>query len=238
MAEERKRSIALLLIGFFAIAVTLGVFLVRLRHAGPYVMPEGGAVIGACGLIVIAGLLLWQGAPRAFNWIAIIVMPVALFPAVYSIVGEWEEVISIYAVDGEGTQTNLRLWVVDREDGTWVGMPRDKALKHELDGAQLQMLRGGEFSCVSPALSADMETTRQIHRMKVEKYRAAQLAGAIGLYPLGASEATAVLRLDSCNGRRGECAMKVIPLAAAFPIWAAAASLPACPHTTGKTSLV
>lgn len=113
--------------------------------------------------------------------------------------GEWEEVVSLYAIDAEGQETDLRLWIVDREDGEWVGMSRGKAIAYSLDGAQLNLLRNGEIRCVTPMLAEDRETIHAIHAMKVEKYAAAQFAGNLGLYPREATENTAALRLDPCR---------------------------------------
>ena len=115
---------------------------------------------------------------------------------------EMEEVISLYETESRGRPAELRLWIIDREDGAWVGMPRAKALEHALDGARVEMLRGGERSCVRPALfDEDRETVRAIHVRKVGKYAVARLAGAIGLYPLEAGEGSVALRLDPCPSR-------------------------------------
>ena len=114
------------------------------------------------------------------------------------------------AVDAEGAPVEgaaalkaaLITALIDREDGAWVGMPRAKALEHALDGARVEMLRGGERSCVRPALfDEDRETVRAIHVRKVGKYAVARLAGAIGLYPLEAGEGSVALRLDPCPSR-------------------------------------
>jgi hypothetical protein len=49
-----------------------------------------------------------------------------------------------------------------------------------------------------PALTKDRATVAEIHRMKVAKYKAAQVSASIGMYPREASENTAALRLDPC----------------------------------------
>jgi hypothetical protein len=186
---------------FTVVLITAGlaVFAVRLLHPGPYAMPHGGALYGALGSFILAGLMLFPGKPRFLPWILLLLSPVALFPVIYSIMGESEEVISLYATDSQDQPTDLRLWIVDREDSAWVGMPRSKAVEHALDGAQLQMLRAGQLVCVVPRLyDEDRETVRTIHAMKVEKYSVAQIAGVIGMYPLEATESTVVLRLDNC----------------------------------------
>jgi hypothetical protein len=114
--------------------------------------------------------------------------------------GELEEVVSLYATDSAGNPAELRLWIVDRDDGEWVGMPRWKAVEHSLDGARLRLLRNGETRCVVPVLHEDRATVRAIHTLKVEKYAVARGAAAIGLYPREARETAASLRLDPCPG--------------------------------------
>ena len=198
MPTDRKRSLPSLLIGLILMAIGIAVFGIRLIHAGPYAMPGGGALAGGLGAIALGSLLLWLGKLRPWGWLLLIASPAAVFPALYSIMGEADEVISLYAKgDGESV-TDLRLWIVDREDGAWVGMSRDKALTHQLDGQRLSMLRSGTLTCVIPVLHEDRATVGPIHQMKVEKYRVAQWAGAAGFYPLEATDSTVVLRLDPC----------------------------------------
>lgn len=198
MPEDSKGSLAYTIAGIIFIAVGLGVFAIRLVHAGPYVMPQGAGFIGALSTIVIGGFLLWRDKPKFSGWIAIAFATIASLPAIYSIGGEAQEVISLYALDSENKTVDLRLWIVDREDGAWVGMGREKAMTHKLDGARLEMLRHGKMICVIPILHEDRTTVREIHAMKVDKYKTAQIAGAIGLYPLEATPSTVALRLDPC----------------------------------------
>lgn len=198
MAEAKSLSIFHILLGVLLIATGIAVFAVRLQHDGAYSMPHGGPLLAAIGLLVLGGILLLPTKPRALAWIVILISPVALFPSIYSIMGEWEEVVSLYAKDAEGKVVDLRLWIVDRDDGAWVGMSRDKATSFNLHESQLELLRVGKKSCVVPRLAEDFSTVQEIHTMKVEKYAVAQLAGSIGLYPLEASAGTAALRLDPC----------------------------------------
>ena len=186
-------------VGIVSVVIGLLVFAVRLTHEGPYAMPHGWAFPGALAALLFGGLLIWSSKPTWINWIMLVLIPFAWSPAVYSIMGESEEVISLYAFDPDGNQVDLRLWIVDRVDGSWVGMSRGKALDHSLDGAHLTMLRSGEVQCVTPALFEDRETVSTIHGMKVEKYAVAQFAGALGLYPLEATAAMVALRLDPCT---------------------------------------
>jgi hypothetical protein len=198
MSETSKKDLGFRMVGTAFIALGLTVFVIRLGHTGPYAMPGGAAFIGALTIILLGGFLTWPGKPRFTGSIAIVIATFASFPAIYSIVGESEEVISLYAIDANNDPIDLRLWIVDREDGAWVGMGRSKAISHKLDGAKLQMLRHGNTTCVIPAMTKDQATVQEIHRMKVSKYKAAQVSAAIGMYPREASENTAALRLDPC----------------------------------------
>ncbi len=198
MTEPNKNSKILVVGGTLSLIVGVAVFAVRLHHEGTYAMPHGGPMYGALGALLVGGIILWPGKPRMVGWIALVLSPVALFPAIYGIVGEMEEVVSLYAVDADGKTTDLRLWIVDRDDGEWIGMSRDKAMTYSLNGARIEMLRAGVIRCVIPVLSEDGATTKAIHAMKVDKYAAARGAAAIGLYPREATASTAVLRLDPC----------------------------------------
>jgi hypothetical protein len=198
MTEATQRSIFFTVAAVILISAGIGVFAIRLIHTGPYAMPHGGAVYGAFGAVLLAGMLIYR-SPRWLCWTAIALSPVALFPALYSIMGESEEVISLYATDSKNNPVGLRLWIVDREDGAWLGMSRAKAVEHGLNGNRVTMLRQGETICVIPVLhDEDRATVSAIHRMKVEKYAVARAAGSIGLYPLEATDSTVVIRLDPC----------------------------------------
>jgi len=181
---------------FLAIGVT--VFAVRLLHEGAYAVPRGANLCGGLGALLLGGVLVWPATPRWLGWLALGAAPVVLFLGLYATMAELEEVVSLYATDSAGNPAELRLWIVDREDGEWVGMPRRKALEHSLDGARLELLRNGETRCVVPVLHEDRTTVRAIHALKVEKYAVARGAAAIGLYPREARETTVSLRFDPC----------------------------------------
>ena len=186
--------------GWVLVALGVAVFAVRLQHEGAYAVPRGGNLAGGVGALLIGAVLLWPAAPRALGWLALAAAPVVLFLGLYATMAELEEVVSLYATDSAGQAAELRLWIVDREDGEWVGMPRSKALEHSLDGARLELLRNGETRCVVPALHEDRATVTTIHAHKVEKYAVARGAAAIGLYPREAPESAVSLRLDPCPG--------------------------------------
>ena len=187
-------------VGWGLLALGIAVFAVRLLHEGPYAVPRGGNLFGGLAALLLGGVLVWPAAPRVLGWLALAASPVALFFALYATMAELEEVVSLHATDSAGRPAELRLWIVDREDGEWVGMPRSKAIEHSLDGARLELLRNGETRCVVPHLHEDRATVRAIHALKVGKYAVARGAAAIGLYPREATESAVALRLEPCPG--------------------------------------
>jgi len=198
VSEPNSSSKVQAAVGVLLLALGVAVFAVRLRHEGPYAMPHGGALIGGLGALVLGALLLWPGKPRFLGRLILVASPLVFFSGLYSTMAELEEVVSLYATDSTGAPAELRLWIVDRDDGEWVGMPRTKALEHSLNGAHVQLLRGGEVHCVVPVLYEDRATVRAIHALKVEKYAVARGAAAIGLYPREARDTAVSLRLDPC----------------------------------------
>ena len=201
MAQASSGSKLQRVVGWLLLALGVAVFAVRLQHEGPYGVPRGGNLFGGLGALALGGLLVWSGTPRLLGWLGLAASPVVLFFGLYAAMAELEEVVVLHATDSVGRSAPLRLWIVDRKDGAWVGMPRSKAMEHALDGARLDLLRQGETRCVVPALHEDRATVRAIHAQKLEKYAVARSAAAIGLYPSSASEAAVALRLDPCPGR-------------------------------------
>ncbi len=185
-------------VGCVLLVLGVAVFAVRLTHEGAYAMPRGGNLFGGLGALLLGGLLVWPGTPRPLGWLALAASPVVLFFGLYATMAELEEVVSLYATDSSGRPAELRLWIVDRDDGEWVGMPRSKAIEHSLDGARLELLRNGETRCVVPVLHEDRPTVTAIHVLKLEKYAVARAAAAIGLYPREARDTSVALRLDPC----------------------------------------
>lgn len=198
MTEARNSSTLRTVVGCVLLVVGVAVFAVRLVHAGPYAMPSGANLFGGLGSLVLGGVLVWSRTPRALGRILLAVVPVVLFFGLYATFAELEETVSLYATDTAGKAVDLRLWIVDREDGEWVGMSRAKAEANALDGARVRLLRNGEVRCVVPVLYVDRDTVRAIHALKLEKYAVARGAAAIGLYPREARETAASLRLDPC----------------------------------------
>ncbi len=200
MSESGSSSKLQAVVGWGLLVLGVTVFAVRFLHEGAYAVPRGGNLFGGLGALLLGGVLVWSAVPRGLGWLALAASPVVLFFGLYATMAELEEVVSLYATDSAGEPAELRLWIVDREDGAWVGMPRSKAVEHSLDGAQLELLRSGETLCVVPVLHEDRKTVGAIHALKVEKYAVARGAAAIGLYPREARETAVSLRLDSCPG--------------------------------------
>jgi hypothetical protein len=198
VTEPRSKSKARIVAGCGLLALGVAVFAVRLLHQGPYAMPSGANLFGGLGALLLGGVLVWPAAPRWLGWLALAASPVVLFFGLYATMAELEETVSLYATDSAGNPADLRLWIVDREDGAWVGMGKAKAIEYGLNGARLQLLRNGQTRCVVPVLHEDRATVRAIHAMKVEKYAVARGAAAIGLYPREARDTAAALRLDPC----------------------------------------
>jgi hypothetical protein len=198
VTKPNSPSTTRIVFGYALLAVGIAVFAVRFLHDGPYPMPRGANLFGGLGALAAGGVLAWPAAPRALRWLALGVSPAVLFFSLYATMAELEEVVSLFATDSAGAPTDLRLWIVDREDGEWVGMPRSKAIEHSLNGARLQLLRKGEMRCVVPVLFEDRATVKAIHAMKLEKYAVARGAAAIGIYPREARHTGVALRLDPC----------------------------------------
>ena len=199
MTEPSSSSKVRPVVGCGLLALGVAVFAVRLLHEGPYAVPRGANLFGGLGALLLGGLLVSPATPRWLGWLALAATPVVLFSGLYATMAELEEVVSLYATNSAGIPAELRLWIVDREDGEWVGMPRWKAVEHSLNGARVQLLRNGKTRCMVPVLyDEDRATVRAIHALKVEKYAVARAAAAVGLYPSEARDTGVSLRLDPC----------------------------------------
>ncbi|MEM9177810.1 MAG: hypothetical protein AAGC67_21595 [Myxococcota bacterium] len=185
-------------IGCVVFAVGLGVFAIRLRHAGPYALPTGGHLFGGVACLGLGAALVAREWPRVVSGLLIGLTAFALFPALFAIAAESEEVVVLHATDRDGQPAALRLWIVDREDGAWLGMARSKAVAHGLDGEPHRLLRDGDEICVVPRVVDDRAVARAVHAHKIEKYRVAQVTSRIGLYPSEAPDTSVAVRADAC----------------------------------------
>ena len=193
MSDGRSRSIGGTIVGVLTLCSGLAAFLVPLQHAGPYGIP-GRGLVGGLLCFVISAILLSRGTPTVARVLAFVATPVVLFLALYGAFAEAEEVVVLYAEDAE-----LRLWIVDHEGAEWVSMPRSKAERHAIDGAQLELLRAGATRCVIPRIVDDPVANRRTFDLRQEKYAVQRLGGVLGMFGDGPGPDTITLRLDPCR---------------------------------------
>ena len=175
------------ILGGSMLAVGLSVFLVRLGHAGPYALPQGGNLAGGLLALALGGWLAFR-APGTGQFdkigtaLALLASPVVLFLALYATLAEVEEVVVLKAPSSSGEAANLRLWIVDLEGFSWIVMPIQKAREHGLDGARVEMLREGELHCVETTVTSDRETVTAVRDARYERYAIQRLATAMGIF--------------------------------------------------------
>lgn len=199
MSEPTPLARSATVAGWLMLAAGASVFAIRLQHAGPYEMPEQGNLRAGVLALVIGGLLLapWFRTRLARAGL-LVLAPAVLFFALYATLAELEEVVVLRATDSTGAPSNLRLWIVDHDGVAWVSMQRSKAEEHTLEGARVELLRGGEVTCVAPVLSKDPAENERTFQLRDEKYSIQRLGRQIGLFGDGPSPTTVTLRLDPC----------------------------------------
>ncbi len=193
MSEMKPRSLAQSVVGVLTLCAGLAAFLVPLQHGGPYGLP-GRGLVGGLLCFAIAGALFARGTPTIVRRIALVASPFVLFIALYGALAEVEEVVVLYANDGE-----LRLWIVDHDGGEWVSMNQSKADQYRIDGAQLEFLRAGATRCVVPRIVEDSVANRRTFDLRQEKYAIQRLGGVLGMFGDGPGPETITLRLDPCE---------------------------------------
>ena len=191
--------------GLLALLIGIGVFAIRLRHPGPYPMPEQGNLRAGLLLLGLAlCLLLPTGRPEGagLRWLrhgALAVLPLVLFFGLYAILAEVEEVVTLRGTSAGSSGERLRLWIVDDADGrSFVTMPRTKATRNALVDERAELLRAGKFRCVQTVRIEASDTIRDVFDLNVEKYRVRRLAASLGLLPTAPSANNVILRLDPC----------------------------------------
>ncbi len=191
------------LFGLLLIVMGIAVFAIRLQHAGPYAMPEGGNLLAAV-LAFAIGLWFLRPFPRSgslphiIGWPALLATPIVMFFALFSIMGEIEEVIAVTLESPNGAEGTYRLWVVDLDGTAWTTMSDEKAETAGFDGTTGQMLRNGQVSCVTITRHDDMETLSTIHDMKYEKYAAMRFAVMTGVFQRQAPETSTAIEFAPC----------------------------------------
>jgi len=193
MSVMKPRSLAQSVVGVLTLGSGLPAFLVPLQHAGPYGIP-GRGLVGGLLCFAIAGVLFARGTPTIVRRLALVASPIVLFIALYGALAEVEEVVVLYANDGE-----LRLWIVDHGGGEWVSMDRSKAEQYSIDGAKLEFLRAGVTRCVIPRIVDDSVANRRTFDLRQEKYAIQRLGGVLGMFGDGPGPETITLRLDACD---------------------------------------
>jgi hypothetical protein len=188
--------------GGVLILAGIAVFAVRLHHEGPYAFPGGGNLrAGVLALLLGAWLVRdWIRGPLAtrLHAVASVVGAVVLFFALYAVLAETEEVVTLRVADAAGSAADLRLWIVDRDGAAWVTMPGRKADAHGLREARAELLRDGAFSCVVATRDETRATVEATYDLRQEKYAVQRLATTIGLMERRGSADTVALRLDPC----------------------------------------
>jgi hypothetical protein len=179
-------------VGVLTLCAGLAAFLVPLQHAGPYGIPGRGLVGGLLCFVISA--VLFARTPRIARVVALVATPFVLFLALYGAFAEAEEVVVLYAEDAE-----LRLWIVDHEGVEWVSMPRSKAERHAIDGAELELLRAGTTRCVVPRIVEDATAKQRTFDLRQEKYAVQRLGGVLGMFGDGPGPDSITLRLDPCG---------------------------------------
>lgn len=192
MSETRPRPVLASIVAAVALGAGLAAFGVPLQHPGPYGIP-GRGLVGGLLCFATAAVLWARATPAPARVAALLVSPVVLFFALYGALAEVEEVVVLYTPDAD-----LRLWIVDHEGTEWVSMRSAKAQDNALDGAKLQLLRGGTTRCVIPRVVDDPVANQRTFDLRQEKYAVQRLGGWLGMFGDGPGPETITLRLDPC----------------------------------------
>jgi len=191
------------ILGGSMLAVGLSVFLVRLGHAGPYALPQGGNLMGGLLALGLGGWLAFRGPgagqlERVVTALVLLASPVVLFFSLYATLAEVEEVVVLKAMNSSGEASDLRLWIVDLEGFSWIVMPSDKAREHGLDGARVELLREGELRCVETTVTSDRETVTAVRDARYERYAIQRLATSVGIFTREPGPDAIVVRVAPC----------------------------------------
>lgn len=181
--------VALAVAGVVVLVLGLGVFGVRLDHAGPYPFPRGADLTAGVVCLGLGGLLLaWArrasgaGGVSRSDRLLLALSPVAFLMGLGASLHEMEEVVILHT-EGPAGAVETRLWVVDHGGTPWVLTGSEtRAGRNLAANPRLVLERGGETSCRIARVSQDLETLRTISLARREKYLAARLAWAVS-YP-------------------------------------------------------
>lgn len=192
-----RRSLALLLF-----LLGLAVFLVRLRHVGPYFLPEGGNLLGGIGALVCGGILFGESRIRArgVRIAASLLLGIASvlsgYLALYATLAELEEVVVVRARCQGDAGDSLRFWIVEDDGALWISMGAGKADRTGLSRTRaVSLLRDGQEQCMDATLVADDETLRRVLPLLEEKYTVARIAVSLGIFGDNRYSTNTLLRL-------------------------------------------
>ena len=104
-----------------------------------------------------------------------------------------EEVVVLHA-----ESKDLPLWIVESDGAAWLGMGREKAETHNLNGRQFDLSRFGQKQCVVPVVHDDRAMAELVHSLKMEKYAGARVMANLGIYPREAFPGSVAVRVDPC----------------------------------------
>ena len=191
-------------VGIILLALGLAVFLVRLRHAGPYFLPEGANLAGGLGA-VICGALLIRTKPAAIGGQALrigltsllaIASLVSFYMALYGTLAELEEVVVVRPSCESKAGDPLRFWIVDDSGAHWISMGPGKADRTGLSQTRaVSLLRDGIEQCMNAAIVDDPAILRRVLPLLEEKYTVARVAVSLGLFGEGRYSTNQLLRL-------------------------------------------
>ena len=125
--------------------------------------------------------------------VGIVTGGIAGFMFMFKQMHDAEEVVVLHA-----EAKDLPLWIVERDGEAWLGMAREKAQTHSLDGREFQLSRFGRKQCVVPAVHDDLIMAKMVHSLKMEKYAGARVMAGMGIYPTEAGPGSVAVRVDPC----------------------------------------
>jgi len=191
-------------VGIVLIALGLAVFLVRLRHAGPYFLPEGGNLAGGLGALVCGALLIRAKAAKiggqavriGLTSLLAIASLVSFYLALYGTLAELEEVVVVRPRCESERDDPLRFWIVDDAGALWISMGPGKAERTGLSRTRVvSLLRDGKERCMDAAIVDDPAILRRVLPLLEEKYTVARVAVSLGVFGESRYSTNQLLRL-------------------------------------------
>lgn len=190
------------IIGILLALLGIAVFVIRLKHGGPYFLPEGGNLLG--GLLALICGALWFVDPlpeegrfyRLLHLGLLVASLLGLYLAAFATAAEVEEVIVVWPGCQEARGEPLRLWVIDDEGAAWATLGREKAVRAGLPNRhEARLLRGGVETCVDAALVDDARVVEHLSLLREEKYAVERVAVALGIFGEDRFDSNVALRL-------------------------------------------